>query len=179
MAFHPYPQLIPAFFNIPGFGPPLRLTAASTWSWIAHRVSGLQHATNRPIKTRFPYGFDLCGLNLATHRNSLAHYAKGTPSDLFNSPLTACRHTVSGSISLPSLGTFHLSLTVLFTIGHCPVFSLMRWSSLIHTEFHVLRATWGHYSQILCFRLQDSHLLWYGFPAISTNKIFSYCLGYS
>src|ERR1700712_4666575 len=27
--------------------------------------------------------------------------------------LTACRHTVSGTISLPSRGTFHLSLTVL------------------------------------------------------------------
>jgi hypothetical protein len=29
------------------------------------------------------------------------------------SALTACRHTVSGTISLPSRGTFHLSLTVL------------------------------------------------------------------
>ncbi len=33
-------------------------------------------------------------------------------------PLTACRSTVSGSISLPFRGSFHLSLTVLFTIGH-------------------------------------------------------------
>jgi hypothetical protein len=30
---------------------------------------------------------------------------------------TVCRHTVSGSISLPSRGTFHLSLTVLYAIG--------------------------------------------------------------
>jgi hypothetical protein len=30
-----------------------------------------------------------------------------------NPALTACRHTVSGTISLPSRGTFHLSLTVL------------------------------------------------------------------
>ena len=29
------------------------------------------------------------------------------------SALTACRHTVSGTLSLPSRGTFHLSLTVL------------------------------------------------------------------
>ena len=28
-----------------------------------------------------------------------------------------------------------------FTIGHLGVFSLTRWSSRIHTEFHVLRAT--------------------------------------
>ena len=33
-------------------------------------------------------------------------------------PLTVCRSTVSGSISLPFRGSFHLSLTVLFTIGH-------------------------------------------------------------
>ena len=36
----------------------------------------------------------------------------------YNGAPTACKHTVSGSISLPSRGSFHLSLTVLFTIGH-------------------------------------------------------------
>ena len=49
----------------------------------------------------------------------------------------ACKHKVSGSISLPSRGSFHLSLTVLFAIGHLVVFSLRRWSSLIPTGFHV------------------------------------------
>ena len=34
-----------------------------------------------------------------------------------HSALTGRRHTVSGSISLPSRGTFQHSLTVLFTIG--------------------------------------------------------------
>ena len=33
-------------------------------------------------------------------------------------PLTVCRSKVSGTISLPFRGSFHLSLTVLFTIGH-------------------------------------------------------------
>ena len=32
--------------------------------------------------------------------------------------LTDCKRTVSGTISLPSRGTFHHSLTVLSTIGH-------------------------------------------------------------
>ena len=36
---------------------------------------------------------------------------------LQHSALTDRRHTVSGSISLPSRGTFQHSLTVLFTIG--------------------------------------------------------------
>ena len=55
--------------------------------------------------------------------------------------LSACKHTVSGSISLPSRGAFHLSLTVLYSIGHQVVFSLRRWASLIPTEFLVLDGT--------------------------------------
>src|SRR5512140_631990 len=49
--------------------------------------------------------------------NSSAHSSKGTPSGYRSNdrqhPLTACRHAVSGSISLPFRGAFHLSLTVL------------------------------------------------------------------
>jgi hypothetical protein len=41
LAFHPYPQLIPWFFNTTGFGPPLGLTPASPWSWVDHPASGL------------------------------------------------------------------------------------------------------------------------------------------
>ena len=35
-----------------------------------------------------------------------------------NHALSACKHRVSGSLSLPSRGSFHLSLTVLCAIGH-------------------------------------------------------------
>ena len=41
-------------------------------------------------------------LNLAAHSNSLTHYARGTYSGLLNSPRTACKHTISCSISLRS-----------------------------------------------------------------------------
>src|ERR671919_2676076 len=51
------------------------------------------------------------GLTSPRTANSQAHSSKGTPSPR-RAP-TACRHTVSGTISLPSRGTFHLSLTVL------------------------------------------------------------------
>ena len=53
----------------------------------------------------------------------------------------ACKHRVSGSISLPSRGSFHLSLTVLFAIGHWVVFRLGGWAPRLHTEFLVLGAT--------------------------------------
>ena len=114
LAFHPYPQVIPPVFNLGGFGPPRGLTPASTCPWIDHSASGLQHATERPIKTRFRSGFPSL-VNLATYHNSQAHSSKGTPSRLpyGNDALTDCKPTVSGTISLPSRGTFHLSLTVL------------------------------------------------------------------
>ena len=51
-------------------------------------------------------------LNLAAHRDSLAHSTKGTPSHREGAP-AAWGRTVSGALSLPSRGAFHLSLTVL------------------------------------------------------------------
>jgi hypothetical protein len=107
----------------------------------------------RPFQTRFRCGSRTVSLNLATERNSPARSTKSTQShfpeiiDLQYSAPTACRLTVSGTISLPSRGTFHLSLTVLSAIGRQVVFSLRRWSSLIHTGFHVPRATWVHIEQ--------------------------------
>lgn len=53
------------------------------------------------------------GLTSRHATNSQAHSSKGTPSPHQRRALTDCRHTVSGTISLPSRGTFHLSLTVL------------------------------------------------------------------
>src|SRR6059058_4920646 len=50
------------------------------------------------------------GLTSPHTTNSQAHSSKGTPSPHNKAP-TDCRHTVSGTISLPSRGTFHLSLT--------------------------------------------------------------------
>ena len=49
----------------------------------------------------------------------------------------ACKHKVSGSLSLPSRGSFHLSLTVLFSIGHWVVFRLGGWAPRLQTGLHV------------------------------------------
>ena len=51
--------------------------------------------------------------------------------------LSACKHRVSGSLSLPSRGSFHLSLTVLCAIGHHIVFRLGGWSLRLPARFHV------------------------------------------
>ena len=65
----------------------------------------------RPVRTRFRSG-SLSSLTSPAASNSLAHSTKGTPSHLEGAP-TPCGRTVSGTISLPSRGAFHLSLTVL------------------------------------------------------------------
>ena len=49
-----YPHLIPTLFNGCGFGPPLPLTAASTWTWIDHPVSGLLLLTLALLRLGFP-----------------------------------------------------------------------------------------------------------------------------
>ena len=117
LEFLRYPHLIPTLFNGCGFGPPSPFTAASTWTWIGHPVSGLHVLTSRPIKTWFPSGSALFVLNLASTRSSPDRSTKSTRSYL-RSTSTACRHRVSGSLSLPSRGSFHLSFTVLYAIGH-------------------------------------------------------------
>ena len=54
LEFLPYPHLIPTLFNGCGSGPPLPLTAASTWTWIDHPVSGLLLLTLALLRLGFP-----------------------------------------------------------------------------------------------------------------------------
>ena len=112
MAFHPYPRVIPSVFNRSGFGPPRGLTPASACPWVAHPASRPRRATkNRRLKDSLSLRL-ASKLNLAAHRDSLAHSTKGTPSHRMGAP-TARGRAVSGAVSLPSRGAFHLSLTVL------------------------------------------------------------------
>ena len=94
-------------------------------------------------------------LNLASYRNSPARSTKSTRSHAYGA-LSACKLTVSGSLSLPSRGSFHLSLTVLCAIGHWIVFSLGGWSPLLPTGFLVSCGTLVPASRI---NLSDTGLL--------------------
>ena len=78
LEFLPYPHLITTLFNGCVFGPPLPLTAASSWTWVDHPVSGLPSLTSRPIKTWFPFGSTPLVLNLASNGNSPARSTKST-----------------------------------------------------------------------------------------------------
>ena len=65
LEFHRYPHLIPAFFNIHGFGPPVRFTAPSTWTWVGHLVSGLRQHTKAPYSDSLSLRLRAFPLNLA------------------------------------------------------------------------------------------------------------------
>ena len=92
------------------------------------------------IQTCFRSGCKTKFLNQASPYKSPAHSSTGTRSSLKTLPLL---------VSLRFHGLFHSPDEVLFTfpsrycftIGHPRVFSLTRWSSQIHTGFHVPHAT--------------------------------------
>ena len=91
----------------------------------------------------FGLGFPLASsfrlnLPLPVSRRLILQQAHGHP---FHRTPIACKLMVSCSLSLPSRGSFHLSLAVLFSIGHTVVFSLTSWSRLIHKGFPFSLAT--------------------------------------
>ena len=82
------------------------------------------------------------GLTSRQNTNSQAHSSKGTPPP-HTGAITACKHTVSGTLSLPSRGTFHHSLTVLIRYRSSGSIQATKWSWQTHTGFHEPRATTG------------------------------------
>src|SRR3954470_16475898 len=117
-------------FNLPM----ARSLRFGSWARYSTALFGLAFATATPH-----------GLTSQHTANSQAHSSKGTqsrpPRKLDGDAPTACRHTVSGTISLRSRGTFHHSLTVLSAIGHQGIFRLSGWSRQIHTRFLEPHAT--------------------------------------
>ena len=140
LEFLPYPHLIPTLFNGCGFGPPLPLTAASTWTWIDHPVSGLLLLTLALLRLGFPSAPSLEDLTLpvSVTRRTVLQKVRG------------CAH-----MALPQLVDtgfqvlFHSPPGVLFTfpsqyffaIGHQGIFRLGGWSLRLPSGFHVSRCT--------------------------------------
>ena len=109
------------------------------------------------------------------------HSTKGTPSALSSSkeqwPLTAGEYVVSGSLSSPSRGAFHLSLTVLVHYRSLKVLSLGGWSPLLPTNspgFVVLRYPTRARIHL---SLRDSHPLRWRFPTPSGRPRSHFSVG--
>ena len=128
--------------------------------------------SNRPVQARFRCGS--VSLNLAAHRNSLAHSTKGTPSPRKAAP-TACGRTVSGAVSLPSRGAFHLSLAVL--VRYRSSESVQPWRVVPPASDRVSRARpySGSQTAVLVLRVRGSHPLRPAFPCRSARTWFCNC----
>lgn len=108
-------------------------------------------------------------VKLATISKSLTHYTKGTPSHFQRSALTACTHTVSGSISLPSPGFFSpfphgtgslsVSKEYLALEDGPPIFSQDYTCPDLLVVIH----------NYLFFRVRGYHPLWLNFPEHSAR----------
>jgi hypothetical protein len=134
--------------------------------WIA--LFGLAFATATPH-----------GLTSRHATNSQAHSSKGTPSPPAAScskALTDCKRTVSGTISLPSRGTFHLSLTVLVRYRSPGSIQAYR---VVPTDSHQIsraRCYLGfHYNSHKVFVYGILTLYDGPFQTTSTNPMIFYC----
>ncbi len=136
---------------------------------MAHLVSGLVHDTCRRLRLAFATPTGLTPLSLHHTANSLARSTKSTRSSR-RTP-TLFKQRISGSISLPSRGTFHLSLTVLVYYRSQRLFSLGRWSSQIQAGLHVSDPTQEHSAELTIFRRRGYHPLWRPFPGSFGYKV--------
>ena len=142
LEFLRYPQLIPWFFNTnvvrssTGFYPRFNLAMDRSPGF-----GSITYDLIRPIQARFHFGsVPYLVLNLAIYNNSLDRSTKSTISRLKSLYLL---------VNIGFQVLFHSPPGVLFTfpsryystIDHQVVFSLMGWSPLLHTRFHVPRIT--------------------------------------
>jgi hypothetical protein len=80
LAFHLYPQVIPALCNVPGFGPPRACSPRFSLPMGSSPRFGSVPGHLPPFRTRFRSGSACHPLSLATKNHSSAHSTKGTPS---------------------------------------------------------------------------------------------------
>ena len=93
-------------------------------------------------------------------RRLILQKARHHPTQKKGGAMTDYQHMVSGTLSLPSRGTFHHSLTVLIRYRSSGSIQAAKWSWQTHTGFHEPRATTGtRHTPPARFRLQGCHPL--------------------
>lgn len=129
----------------------------------------LAFATATPHRLTSPHTITR-RLILQKARSHITHHPKAVHAP------TACRHTVSGTISQPLTGAlFTFPSRYSSTIGHQGVFRLTRWSWQIHTGFLEPRATWDTLQQSSGFHLPGYHGLRPSFPERSATHWIYHC----
>jgi hypothetical protein len=102
----------------------------------SHRRHTVAH-----LRTRFPSGSPALPLVDLLRRCTRRIMLQKARHQSWGGSLTADKDGVSGTLSFPSRGAFHLSLTVLVHYRSLEVLSLGGWSPLLPTRLHVSRGT--------------------------------------
>jgi hypothetical protein len=125
----------------------------------------------RPVQTRFRCGSAYDWLNRpqkVTRRIILqkARRQAGDPQRAALGPSTACKRTVSGSVSLPSPGYFSPFPHGTVRYRSLRVSSLGEWAPQLHTGFLVSGATQEPIGMTTQCSLPGCHGLWRHFPGV-------------
>ena len=130
---------------------------------------------DRPIRTRFRYGFPT-RVNLATQRKLAGSFFK-------RHAVTRNKSSLRRIVGTRFQVLFHSPPGVLFTfpsrylsaIGHRGVFRLNGWSRQIHTEFQGFRVTWENTPEPYPYTYGALTLYGAPFQGTSTSHMLSYC----
>ena len=167
LEFLPYPHLIPTLFNGCGFGPPLPLTAASTWTWIDHPVSGLLLLTLALLRLGFPTAPHLKCLTLpvSVTRRTVLQKVRGRTykvlPQLVDTGFQVLFHSPPGVLFTFPSQYYALSVTKEYL-------GLRGGPRSFHQGFSCLDVLWIPLSQF-SFRLRGFHPLRQAFPNLSAR----------
>ena len=162
LEFLPYPHLIATLFNGCAFGPPPPFTAASSWTWIDHPVSGLHMLTLALFRLGFPSAPRLHRLTLpayATRRTVLQKVRgcayKALPQ-LVNTGFQVLFHSPPGVLFTFPSQYYALSVTKEYlALGGGPP-DFLQGSTCLAVLWIPLAPFWFH--------VRDFHSLWSDFP---------------
>ena len=162
LEFLPYPHLITTLFNGCVFGPPPPFTAASSWTWIDHPVSGLRSLTVALLTLGFPSAPFLKNLTspAAVTRRTVLQKVRGCTyivlPQLVNTGFQVLFHSPPGVLFTFPSQYYALSVTKEYlALGGGPPDFPQGFSCLV-----VLRIL----SALLGFRIRDFHPLSLVFP---------------
>ena len=162
MEFLPYPHLITTLFNGCVFGPPPPFTAASTWTWIDHPVSGLPILTLALLRLGFPSAPHLECLTLPVQvtRRTVLQKVRGCTykvlPQLVNTGFQVLFHSPPGVLFTFPSQYYALSVTKEYlALGGGPP-DFLQGSTCLAVLWIPLAPFWFH--------VRDFHPLWSDFP---------------
>ena len=119
---------------------------------------------DRPVRTRFRYGSVSLTLLVTVSRRIIMQKAPHQAYPCGHSPLSACRHVVSGSLSSPCRGSSHLSLALLGSLSVAREYLALRDGPRRFRPASTCRVLLRCQTDPFPCRLQDFHLLWSNIP---------------